>query len=154
MDRDQFLSLPTGVALGILYDQMPQRMATVPVPQVPRAPKFDNRISRKGGFCWMSEMDLSGLRYWHGKKSEGGGDPKYAEKDAKTVSQLAYWIAYRTADPTSAWHGERNRQPTRAAAPSSQPQIHPWEPRNDAPALTSATDDDYGGGEAVDTYNF
>lgn len=140
MDRDQFLSLPVGIALGVLYDQMPQRMATVTVPQIPRSPKFDGRVSRKGGYCWMSEMDLSGLQYWLGRKQQDT-KPEYAERNEKDVKALSFWIAWRTADPQSAWHGERNRQPVRAKHPSRDPELHQWEAKRDA----APSADDYSG---------
>jgi hypothetical protein len=152
--RDEFLGLPTGIALGVLYDQMPQRMATVPKPPIPRPPKFDGKLSRKGGFCWMSEMDLDSLRYWHGKKSQGG-KPEFADKDAKTTKELAYWIAWRLADPTTVWRGERFRVAVVAAPPSRDPAIHPWEKRGEqAPASGSTeSDSDYFSGGSADDNN-
>lgn len=148
MTKDEFLSLPVGIALGVIYDQMPKRMAEVAKPPIPRPPKFDSKLSRKGGFCWMSEMDLDSLRYWHGKKSQGG-KPEFAEKDAKTTKELSYWIAWRLAEPTTAWRGERFRQPAVAAPPSRDPAIHPWEKRGDSGsqgAEQSESDGDYFGG--------
>lgn len=148
MTRDEFLALPVGIALGVIYDQMPQRMASVPAPPIPRPPKFDSKLSRKGGFCWMSEMDLNSLRYWHGKKSQGG-NPEFAEKDAKIAKDLAFWIAWRLAEPTSVWRGERFRQPAVANAPSREPTIFPWEKRGE-PSQRShdqgESDADYFGG--------
>lgn len=157
MTREEFLALPIGMQTAILFDQMPQRMASLPAPRVPLPPKFDGRVGRKGGFCWMSEMDLSGLQYWHGRKSQDT-NPEYADRNAKDLKALEYWIQYRIADPQSAWYGERNRQPTRAKPPSRDPEIHPWEKRDAAPQASTNTqpgsDDDYFGGGAGDNYGF
>lgn len=152
MTRDEFLALPVGVALGVIYDQMPQRMSTVPRPPVPRPPKFDSKLARKGGYCWMSEMDIDSLRFWHGRKSQGG-KPEYADKDAKTVRDLAFWIAWRLAEPLTIWKGERFKVPAVAAPPSREPTVHPWEKRGEsAPASSggSGSDEDYFGGGGDD----
>ena len=153
MKRDEFLALPLGMQTAILFDQMPQRMASLPLPRVPLPPKYDGRVSRKGGFCWMREMDLSGLQYFHSRKQQGS-KPEYAERDAKDLKSLAYWIEWRITDPQSAWYGERNRQPTRAKPPSRDPEIHAWEKRADSPPSTgqqTGTDEDYfGGGDTED----
>jgi len=139
MTREEFCALPPGIALGLIYD-VSQRIAALPVPPTVRPPKFDGRLSRKGGYCWMSEMDLGSLRYWFARKSEPG-KPEFAEKDAKTAKELGYWIAWRTADPAAAWSGERNREPARGAPPSRDPQLHQWEPKAAAPAPSSVDDD-------------
>lgn len=145
------MSLPLGMQVVLLFDQMPQRMASVAMPPIPRAPKFDGRLSRKGGYCWMSELDLESLRFWHGKKSEPG-KPEFAEKDAKTAKELGYWIAWRMGEPQAIWRGERNRQPAQAKAPSREPDVHPWEPRGgSSSAPAAASDSDYfSGGDDSD----
>jgi hypothetical protein len=150
--RAEFLALPLGMQTAILFDQMPQRMAALQAPRVPLPPKFDGRVSRKGGYCWMSEMDLSGLQYWHGRKSEDT-KPEFADRNAKDLKALSYWIEWRTADPQSTWSGERNRQPVRAKPPSRDPEIHQWEPKNTNNSAPSS--DDYSGGASDDTsYGF
>ena len=129
MTREEFLSLPAGVALGVLLDAWPslvQALDAIPKPQAPRSPKFDQIIYRKGGATWASEYDAEGLRYWRDQKAssvESGG--QYAEQDAKSVTALNYWIAWRAAFPDAVWSGERFREPVTAKAPSGKPMVYP-----------------------------
>lgn len=133
MTKDEFTSLPAAVALGVLYDMFGADLASEPVPQTPRPPKYDAKLARKGGFNWMSEMNLESLQYWHGVKSEGarsGG--QYAEKDDKVAKQLAFWIEWRKCEPSSPWRGTRGNSEVTAPAPIGKPDVHPWEPRGDS----------------------
>lgn len=136
MTRDELLSLPASVAIGLIWDasaSLQQKLAAVEKPRGPLSPKFDRRIYRKGGFVWASESSLESLTYWLGKKTEsakGGG--MYADKDAKDAEQLARWVTYRTWFPSDPWTGTRgNSEGVRAAAPSKSPRLHQTEPREE-----------------------
>ena len=128
MTRDEWIALPPALALRMLWDALPEgaraALEDAPPPQVPRAPKYDNAIYRKDGITWASEYDAEGLRYWRNKASQST-DPKYADKDAKTVKALDFWIEYRAYHPTTLWTGERNRQTVTAAAPCAKPRVYP-----------------------------
>jgi hypothetical protein len=138
MTREEFAALPAPIALGLLYDIAAARLASVEAPQVPRAPKFDSRVSRKGGmFTWASEMLCADLEFWRKRNADASSDPKYAEKNAKQAKALSYWVAYRTACPSDVWTGERDRQKVRAEPPSREPRLHAWESRG-APASESS----------------
>jgi hypothetical protein len=145
--RDEFLALPPGLALGIVYDALGRQLFEVDAPAVPRSPKFDARQGRKGGYCWMSEMKLDSLQYWHGRAQEeacGGG--KYADKAHKSVMNLERWIAWRMAVGNEQWSGERNREQVTAQPPSDKPEIHSWDgsPQRKEPEPVGSFDD-FGG---------
>jgi hypothetical protein len=136
--------------MGLVFDVIGSKLEAVPAPTVPLPPKYDARLSKKGGFVWMSEMLLADLEWWHARKEEsanGGG--KYAEKDAKTVTSLAKWIAWRKACPSDVWSGTRNDATETAAAPSRSPALHSWDDapkRGTSPAATGSSqwsDEDY-----------
>lgn len=133
MNRDEFCSLPPSVALGLLYDAYAKELVNVPVPKLPSPPKFDTRISRKGGmFVWASEMLLNDLKFWHERNAAGATDgSQYAEKNAKMAKALEYWIKWRIAYPTDVWFGERSQGratvKVRANPPSRDPEQYPWE---------------------------
>ena len=77
------------------------------------------------GVAKASEYDAEGLRYWRDQKAssvESGG--QYAEQDAKSVTALNYWIAWRAAFPDAVWIGERFREPVTAKAPSGKPMVY------------------------------
>jgi hypothetical protein len=144
MTRDEFIALPASVALGLLWDKsagMREALEKTPAPAIPRPPRFDQAIYRKGGVTWASEYALEGLQFWQGKYSESaerGGE--YAEMDAKRVKQLGYWIAWRRCEPAAAWSGERNRQHVTASAPSAKPLVYEREarrPESHAPAYAA-----------------
>ena len=128
MTRDEFLSLPSTVALRILYDCLDE--ATVQAleqkekPKLPLPPKYDAPIYRSGGTQFASETDIEGLRFWHGKALEPPRDPKYIEANKKRASELERWIRYRECFPDAVWSGERFREQVVAAAPSAKPMIH------------------------------
>ncbi len=158
MKRDDFTALPASLALGLVYDLLPQ-LANTEAPVAPRAPRFDSKLPRKGGmFCWASEVELASLIYWH-DKSAAGTEGKYAEKNLKNAKALSYWVAYRRACPTEPWSGEREQQPVRASAPSRNPQLHAWkrggqEPEPTAPSGGGFADADYGSDDSDDSIPF
>lgn len=145
MQRSDFTGLPLSIALGIVWDVLadPGRLgsksigaflADLPVPEKVRAPKYDHRIGRKGGFQWASETDLESLRYWHKRESESAAEGgQWAAKSEKRAASLARWIAYREQDPASAWSGIRDDAQVTAHAPMSKPVVHEYAPRADAP---------------------
>lgn len=125
MNRDEFISLPPAIALGVLYDIAASKIASVPAPEVPRPPRYDLRIYRKEGFQWASECDLRGLQYWQGRYQESaskGG--QYAEKDQKRAVELDRWIGWRICNPTAIWTGTRGDTPVTAAPPADKPKVH------------------------------
>ncbi len=160
MNRDEYVSLPASIALGLLYDLVPA-LADVPAPRIPKAPKYDRKLSRKGGFyCWASELNLESLEFWHRKnvKSAAEGGP-FADKNAKEAKELGYWVAYRRACPAETWSGERNRVKVRAEPPSREPALHAWEKKGEAAPAQSGggggfADADYGGGDDPDSIPF
>jgi hypothetical protein len=133
MKREDFVGLPAAVALGCLWDEIPElreRLEALLVPKIPMSPKYDNPIYRKEGIQWCSETDLNGLRYWKMRADESAASGgQYAEKDAKRSKQLGFWIAWRTVDPSSRWTGERNNTRVTAEAPSDKPAVYPSTPR-------------------------
>jgi hypothetical protein len=156
MNKDEFSALPASIALGILYDVYEKELARLPVPKVPLAPKFDSRISRKGGmFVWASEMLLNDLIFWHDRNAAGATDGSaYAEKNAKLAKSLSYWVNYRRAFPTEVWFGERGPSiKVRANPPSRDPEQYPWESSSKGGGSSSEStgrgfaDADAGGGD-------
>lgn len=142
MNRAEFTALPSSIALGILWDASPglgAKLASVAAPRLPIAPKYDQAIYRKDGVSWASEYDVEGLRYWRDKKSQSS-DPKYAEKDGKTVKALDFWIAWRVAFPAVIWSGERSREHVTAAPPAGKPQVYPSQSRNGSAPERRAAD--------------
>lgn len=128
MKRDEFTSLPVSVALGLIYDMARAKLEPMPRPQVPLPPKFDGRISRKGGFHWMSELVLDDLKWWLEKKREsalGGGE--YAERDGKIATALEKWSAWRELYPNDRWRGKRGDDFVTAEAPSKPPPFREWD---------------------------
>lgn len=133
MTEEEFCTLPPSVALGLVYKAFAKELASVPAPKLPFPPKFDTRISRKGGvFVWASEMLLNDLKFWHERNAAGATDgSQYAEKNAKMAKALEYWIKWRIAFPTDIWFGERSSGratvKVRANPPSRDPEQYPWE---------------------------
>ena len=144
MTREEFLSLPAGVALSVLLDAWPslvQALDAIPKPQIARSPKFDTALYRKGGLTWASEYDAEGLRYWQTQKGNSaiqGG--QYAEKDEKIAKALGYWIEWRMAYPTAIWSGERFREPVTAKAPSAKPTVYERSQRDATPSGQSQSE--------------
>ncbi len=124
MDRAEFTVLPVGVALGLLFDANPA-LAKAQAPELVKAPRYDGRIFKKGGFQWMSEMLAADLRWWRERKTESAnGDGKYAESDRKSCAALDKWIAWREQSPNETWSGTRGDDNVTAAPPSKFPAIH------------------------------
>ena len=116
------------IALGLIYDVASSRLRELPMPDVPRPPLFDGRLTReKGRFCWMSEMTLRDLEWWEGRKRESaeqGG--QWADKDRKMAETLAKWTSWRRLFPTESWNGKRGDERVTAAAPGRDPKLHDW----------------------------
>ena len=138
LTRAQFIHLA-----GQLYDALDggsAQGAAAPMGDG-RAPKFDTSIARKGGMVqYASETDLSGLIFWKGRADEPPSDPKYAESNAKQSKALSYWIAYRQAEPSAVWSGERNRQPVTARPPSAKPETYPRGEQQAAAPVSAVAD--------------
>lgn len=133
MTRDDFVSLPLRIALGLIYDMAEKRLRDIPRPDVPKPPLYDGRLSRDGGFVWMSEMDLGGLEWWaktKQKSADGGG--QYAEKDGKIAATLRKWLDWRALFPSDCWSGRRGDDRVTAAPPGRNPRVHEWGPRTDS----------------------
>jgi hypothetical protein len=130
VNKEDFEGLPPRVALGLLFDLVPG-LANVEKPRLPLPPKFDAKLSRKAGsYCFMSEMTLTDLLWWQGKKAESmnGGGP-YAEKDRKTYETLTRWVTWRQVFPNDRWHGKRGEESVTADPPSRDPALYEWGPR-------------------------
>lgn len=132
MTREEFVSLPAAVALGILWDtgKLADRLANIEAQKRPRPQKYDSAIYRKDGIQWASETDSEGLRFWrnrYAESAEKGGE--YAEKDRKRATTLDFWIAWRLAEPTTQWVGERNNETVTAKPPSGKPTVYPKDSR-------------------------
>lgn len=157
MTKDELLSLPPSVAIGLIWDasaNLQKAIGAIEKPRGPLPPKFDRRIYRNGGFVWASESSLESLTYWLGKKREGAASgSQWAEKDAKEAEQLGRWVAYRTWFPHDPWTGTRgNSEGVRAAAPSKSPRLHSTEPREEPPANRGDAYED--AGEGADDFGF
>jgi len=127
MKKEEFMGLPPSVALGLLWDALgcETLLAGVEKPKPAFPPKYDLKVYRKNGWNWASELPLETLLFWCGKAKESadGGGP-YAEKDRKKVESLQRWIAWRLAEPTARWKGERNNSVVTAAEPSRDPKLY------------------------------
>jgi hypothetical protein len=142
MTRDEFVSLPLSLALGLLWDKsggMREALEKIEAPKPPRPPKFDQPIYRKGGIMWASECNEETLRYWQNRyleSAEKGGE--WAEKDEKRAKSLSFWIAWRRCEPNAVWSGERNREQVTASPPNAKPFVYERDqPRRDErPAST------------------
>ncbi len=134
MTRDEFASLPPMIALGLIYDVASARLREMPLPAVPRPPKYDGRVSRgEKGFTWMSEMTQRDLEWWEKAKRENAakGD-RYAEQNLKSASALAKWIEWRRLFPNEAWSGIRGEDRVTALPPQRDPPLNDWGPRTGA----------------------
>jgi hypothetical protein len=161
VNRDEFASLPLRIALGLIYDMARAKLEPLPRLDVPKPPLYDGRLSKGGGFMWMSEMVLADLEWWaraKKKSAESGGT--YADKDRKTFETLTKWIAWRTLYPSDTWSGKRGDERVSAAPPSGNPRINEWGPRSDVkkkpaaggPTQAPRADDD--GGADPEGYGF
>jgi hypothetical protein len=149
--RDEFNALPVALQVRLLVDvlKLGDKLAGMEAPKVARSPKFDMRISRKGGYQWASETDLDGLRWWFNRftasAAEGG---QYAEKDQKRADKLAYWVSWREAHPDVIWTGQRNDDVCTASAPTAKPRVHEWEPRGQVPLNRGDAHEEPGGDDS------
>ncbi len=135
MTRDEFTSLPLGIALGLIWDVASARLKDMPCPAVPRPPKFDGRLRREGGFVWYSELDFDSLEFWWKKNLESaasGGE--WAEKNGKTAASLEKWVAWRRHFPHDQWRGTRGDEKAVAALPSREPRVNQWEEKKNGAA--------------------
>ncbi len=151
MTKDEFLSLPSGMAMRILFDllgpEAQRRLYEIEKPRVPFAPKYDRAIFRKDGVQYASESNLENLRYWHARAAEGAAKPnsQYAEKDQKQAAELEKWIAWRECSPDAIWSGTRGNDQVTAAPPSGKPMVYQRSGVRQAPPPqdTGGFDDDY-----------
>lgn len=127
MTREEFTGLPVLVALGALYDLVPE-IQDAPVPDYAKPPRYDGRLTRrKGQFCWMSEMTLDDLTWWRDKKQESVDDGgEFAERNEKTLRALNHWVAWRTICPNDAWRGKRGDDWATGAVPTREVRMHSW----------------------------
>jgi hypothetical protein len=154
--REEFVGLPPAVALALLYDASPGIQKLVEAaekPVIPRSPKWDTKLPRKGGYAWASECSLEDLSYWHAKKVEGAqSGSQWAEKDAKLADKLSFWIAWRRVEPTAAWSGQRGDDNITARAPAGKATVYPWPDRGEV--TTPLQGDDFGSGNDEDDLPF
>jgi hypothetical protein len=133
--RDEFLALPPSLALAVLLDAAPglvAKLADIPAPKVPRAPKYDFPIYRKDGVQWASETDLEGLTFWRTlylESANKGGE--YEAKDRKRAKTLDAWIEWRKVERSTPWSGERNDDSVTAAPPSGKPRVYSRKARSE-----------------------
>jgi hypothetical protein len=158
MNKEDFTGLPLRTALGVLYDVFAQPLERVAKPDVPRPPKYDDRFPKKKGlYVWVSEMTLSDLTWWRGKKAESAASGgQWAEKDSKWVGKLDKWIAWRELFPAEVWSGTRGDDRATAAPPSREPALHAWDnagSRGSAGARQSSSDTTGGGFSDADYGN-
>lgn len=144
MQKSEFTALPLSVALGLLFDAVPQLSLAI-APQPAQAPRFDGRCRTKGGLVYASECDLSQLQYYHARATKPPSDEKYRERQEKEAKALTYWIKWRSENPDAVWRGERNRVQVTAAPPSSRPAVSQWDDTGAASAPPAqSSDPDYG----------
>lgn len=147
MTRDEFFALPQTLQIRLLFDALDEDSSRALLaqekPKVPLSPKYDLAIYRSGGNMWASETALEGLIYWRKKYqagAEGGG--QYATQDAKRVTNIDKWIAWRELFPTESWGGKRGDDDVVAKPPSTKPIVYPRQGGNGQPRQTSRPSDD------------
>lgn len=139
MTKDEFLSLPPNVALGLIYDvsaAVQKAIGATEKPRGPLPPKYDHRLRRKNQrYVWASEASLESLAWELGRaRSEASEGGQWAEKAAKNAETLTRWVNWRTWYPHDRWSGTRGNNEVHALPPSKHPAMHSWEPRDPAPA--------------------
>jgi hypothetical protein len=145
LDKQTFRTLPPAIALGLVWDLIGGKLQTIEAPKVPFPPKFDSRVSKKGGYHFASELDLGSLRYFQKRAADSAADGgEYAERNLKDSESLGYWVRYRECFPDAIWSGERNKQKVTAAPPSRDPGLHQWEAKPGAPARSGTSSGGYG----------
>lgn len=112
-----------------------------------QAPRYDFKISRKGGYQWASESDLEQLQFWCARFSNPT-DPRWADRDKDRARKIEYWVRFREADPYSRWKGTRGNFEVTANQPTNKPTIFPWDGPRSTP---SELPDQNPGDNKVDT---
>lgn len=130
MDRASFLALPLPVQIRLLFDALDEETSAAllrqEAPKIPLPPKYDLAIYRSGGNMWASETATEGLVYWRNKyKAGAAGGGQYAERDAKRVTNIDKWIAWRECFPSECWGGKRGDEDVLAKPPSTKPTVYP-----------------------------
>jgi len=132
MKLEQFLALPDGARWRVFTKFDPtfeNWLEEENVPQIPRPPKFDSILSRKGeneepGFIWASECDLNTLFwYFNAAQSLLADDPTH-KWAAGAEKRLRYWVDWRQSFPNAVWRGVRGDEEVEAFPPSNRPQWH------------------------------
>lgn len=153
MTREEFLAMPVTIQVRLLLDmlKLDKELASREAPKPVRSPKYDMRISRKGGYQWASETDLESLRWWSNRYTSSAAECGiHADKDFKKAEKIAYWVAYREAYPDAVWTGQRNDDVCTASAPTGKPRVHEWEPRGHVPVTPRAEAyEDEGAGDEI-----
>lgn len=150
MTREEYLALPSAVALGILLDLIPSlaaALAKVPKPKPLFPPRYDRKLTRKAGqYSWCSEITLEDLRFWHQRRIQPTDNEKWAVANKKDAEELAKWIAWRAAYPDSSWRGVRDSKQVVAAPPSRDAALYDWKrgPKRDPEPSASVGADEYG----------
>jgi hypothetical protein len=152
MTRAEFLALTVPEQLATIWDLVQRGQSASPSGSSAdalgdgRAPKYDRSIARKDGMVqYASECSAKELQYWITQAKKPPKDPKYAEKNQKQATALGYFLAYRLANPTEQWNGERNKFQVTAAPPSDKPAQYPRDAAAGAAEPTEPTpgfDDD------------
>lgn len=138
MTKDELLSLPAAVAIGLIWDasaSLQQKLASVEKPRGPLGPKYDHRLRRKNQrYVWASEATLESLVWELGRaRAEAAEGGQWAEKAAKNAATLERWVNWRTWYPHDRWQGTRGDNEVNALPPSKHPAMHEWEQRTAAP---------------------
>lgn len=146
MTPDEFFSLPSGIALRVLFDALPRELSDSVLarakPEEPRRPKYDAQLHGKAGFAWASETDLGGLHWFRNRSLESaakGGE--WAAKDQKMADNLGRWIAWREWYPDAVWSGIRGEAEVVASAPCAKPKVHPRKANGQRKQSAPAQDD-------------
>ncbi|HEY3496829.1 MAG TPA: hypothetical protein VGK73_19155 [Polyangiaceae bacterium] len=146
------------IALGLIYDVASSRLREMPMPPVPKPPRYDGRLGRgNDGFTWMSEMTLRDLEWWeNAKRTSAAAGGQYADRDAKTAATLGKWVEWRRLFPETIWSGTRGEDRATALPPQRDPPKHSWKDSNkkksnDKPAPDPDSD---GRGEEEESYGF
>lgn len=137
MTKEELLSLPPGIAIGIIYEasaNLQKVIAGVEKPRSALPPKYDHRLRRKNQrYVWASEATLESLVWELGRaKEEAAKGNEWQAKAEKNASTLERWVNWRTWYPGDRWQGTRGDNEVHAVAPSKHPAMHDWEPRREA----------------------
>lgn len=157
MTRDELLSLPASVAIGLIWDASKNLQAAIGAidkPRGPLPPRFDHRLRRKNQrYVWASEATLESLVWELGRaKAEASEGGQWAEKAAKNASALERWVNWRTWYPHDRWSGTRGDIEVQAMTPSKHPAMHDWEKREAAPPPANRGDAYEDAGEGDDSF--